>query len=791
MSKGYANTIDLSNAKVVCCESKDKLVLKSVAVLQEEIEKRSGIALPLSRNWPKGKHPIIAVGLEHDLTKFPVDFRNLVSQMDPAGSEGYKIAVDEKSTTVLVIGYDSRGVLYGIGKLLRKMEMQKGRVLAPADMNISSTPQYPIRGHQLGYRAKTNSYDAWTPAQFDSYIRDLAIFGANSIEIVPPYTDDKSTSINMKLPVIDMMVEQSKIAASYGMDVWIWYPNMETDYTNPDIVAKELEDRRTVFKTLPKLDCVFVPGGDPGELDPDIMFPWLANVAEVLQEYHPHAKIWVSPQIYRPTNNWLDKIYSHINKGYNWLGGVVYGPWVKHTIMEVRERIVPEIPIRRYEDITHSMESQYPIPKWDLAYAITLGRECINPRPNDEKKIHNVFAPYAQGSISYSEGSNDDVNKMVWSDQDWNVETPVIETIRDYVRYFIGCEYVESVTQGLMALEKNLQGSLLSNDGVMRTLLQWQDIEKNASDEVLCNPRFQMGLIRAYYDAYIYRRLLYETCLEQEAYEILSKAGPSGSLSVVRKAKETLLKAAEQKVAIELRERCFALADSLYKSIGAQLTVERLHGQDGRGNFIDYIDFPLNDARWLSGRLSEIEQLPDESIRLKEITKILNRNNPGPGGFYDNMGSPQSWERVKSNFTWEEDPGGLRSPRVGYGIGLYENAWMNHINARDFENRFPLSWMNQIVTFHDVPLIILYDNIDPESAYTLRVTYTGSSKPVMKLTANDVLIHDFIKTGIQAIYEFPIPAGTVNKDGILKLVWTCGEGQIGPAVSEIWIIKNE
>ena len=194
-----------------------------------------------------------------------------------------------------------------------------------------------------------------------------------------------------------------------------------------------------------------------------------------------------------------------------------------------------------------------------------------------------------------------------------------------------------------------------------------------------------------------------------------------------------------------MREHCFALADSLFRSIGAQLTVKKHHGEPGRGNFIDHIDLPLNDASWLLGKLSEVDKLTDEDKRLQEIEKILNRNNPGPGGFYDNFGSPKSWERVKSDISWEKDPGGIRSPRVGYGLGLYANAWMNYINARDFESKFPLSWMIQIATLHDQPLKIVYDNLDPKGSYTIRIAYTGPFKSTIKMVADGILIHDLLK----------------------------------------------
>src|SRR5690606_4423058 len=121
--------------------------------------------------------------------------------------------------------------------------------------------------------------------------RDLAIFGANSIEIVPPRTDDDFTNVHMQLPDIKMIAELSKICDDYGLDVWMWYPNMGQDYSHADSIKKELAERHKVFKAVSRLDALFVPGGDPGDLEPDVLFNWLERVAEVLHQYHPKAKI--------------------------------------------------------------------------------------------------------------------------------------------------------------------------------------------------------------------------------------------------------------------------------------------------------------------------------------------------------------------------------------------------------------------------------------------------------------------------------------------------------------------
>ena len=390
--------IDLTKSLLVCSEKIVGVEAKAVDVLVEEIEKRTGIKFPIMYSLPDESIPAIFVGSEKSLKKYLSKFSIRMSTLN---HEGYQISVlTHPRTAVFIIGKDQRGTLYAVGKFLRLMEWRKNKIEIDTSININSSPRYKIRGHQLGYRPKTNAYDAWSVAQFDQYIRELAIFGANSIEIMPPRTDDDLISPHMKLSPMEMMIEQSEIIDSYNMDVWIWYPNMGKDYSHPDSIKKELKERDEIFRKLKRVDVVFVPGGEPGDLHPDILFAWLEKVAAVLNKYHPKAKIWVSPQAFRPVKDWLDSFFDQVNRKYPWFGGVVFGPWVKTPLPEIRQIVDKEIPIRRYPDITHSISCQYPVKDWDLAFAMTLGRECYNPRPLAEKAIHNALDEFADGSLS-------------------------------------------------------------------------------------------------------------------------------------------------------------------------------------------------------------------------------------------------------------------------------------------------------------------------------------------------------------------------------------------------------
>src|SRR5262249_14597778 len=151
---------------------------KAVQVLIEEVEKRSQIRWRRVNAAPGEGAPFISI--------------NLAAPKRPLLREGYEIKT--AGNTVSIIGNDARGALFGVGQLLRTLRMTKRKITLPGDLNIATAPKYPMRGHQLGYRPKTNSYDAWTLPMWEQYIRDLAVFGTNAIELIPPRSDDAADS---------------------------------------------------------------------------------------------------------------------------------------------------------------------------------------------------------------------------------------------------------------------------------------------------------------------------------------------------------------------------------------------------------------------------------------------------------------------------------------------------------------------------------------------------------------------------------------------------------------------
>jgi hypothetical protein len=788
------NAIDLSRAMVVTPRGLASTEKKAVTMLIDEVEKRTGVRWRSTTTWPSPATTSIVLGSASSLRGLAgINAAALLQDGEFNAREGYRIRIrqDPETSVVFVIGNDSRGLLFGIGRLLRALRMSPNSITLDADFQVTTAPKYSLRGHQLGYRPKTNSYDAWDLATWEQYIRDLIVFGCNAIELVPPRSDDAADSPHFPLPPMEMMIGMSRLANEYGLDVWIWYPALDQDYSDPKTVEFALKEWSEVFQKLPRIDAVFVPGGDPGHTPPQHLMALLEKQTQNLHRSHPQAQMWVSPQGF--DQGWLDEFVGLLeHQQPAWLSGVVFGPQIRVSLPQLRAMVPQKYPIRHYPDITHSRQCQYPVPDWDVAYAVTEGRECINPRPNGEAAIFRLLQPLTVGFLTYSEGCNDDVNKTVWSALGWDPDANVVDILREYGHYFIGESLVEGFAQGLLALERNWQGSLLANEGVSTTLAQFQSLEKAASTGELRNWRFQQALYRAYYDAYTRSRLLYETELEDRAMEQLRQARNKGSLAALTEAEDILERAVNEPVAKDWHARIFELAEALYQSIGMQLSVPKYKAiAVDRGANLDTLDFPLNNRLWLKAGFRELRKLPGEPERLAGIDEILQWTDPGPGGFYDDLGNASRQPHLVRGLGFEQDPGSLASPRVGFD----EEKLVDEPEARSGSVR-RVSWLDHAESLFDAPLSLRYTNLNPSALYKIRVVYAGDSpKRKIRLVANDqIQIHSFIVKELPfRPREFDIPAAA-TRTGELTLSWfrepgSGGNGR-GCQVSEVWLIKK-
>ena len=176
--------------------------IKAAEILRGEIESRTG-AIPQMTDSEKADISLIA---------------------DPNGlRDGYKI--EQSGSRLVFRARGIRGLIFAIGMFLRKIEVSGEKITLIQDIGGEYKPDKRIRGHQLGYRTTPNSYDAWDLEDYRRYYLDLMFFGCNTVEHIPYDGLGAQQNRLMKYDPQDFLVEASRIADEYDLDVSLWYPN--------------------------------------------------------------------------------------------------------------------------------------------------------------------------------------------------------------------------------------------------------------------------------------------------------------------------------------------------------------------------------------------------------------------------------------------------------------------------------------------------------------------------------------------------------------------------------------
>jgi len=176
-----AQKIDIGDASIIVSPNIKSPVRKTlVDILKEEAGNRTSLEWQQARKWNGESSAIIAIALSGDKKLYgkPVPQRseNNHPEYNP---EGYRVLTEVKpgQNIIWIIGADARATVFGVGHLLRNAIMLDKQAYLKEPVDVATSPDQSIRGHQLGYRNTANSYDAWDVKQYDQYIRELVLCG--------------------------------------------------------------------------------------------------------------------------------------------------------------------------------------------------------------------------------------------------------------------------------------------------------------------------------------------------------------------------------------------------------------------------------------------------------------------------------------------------------------------------------------------------------------------------------------------------------------------------------------
>lgn len=573
---------------------------KAAIILSEETEKRFSFRPAL--NTP---------------ATFTVTFRTA----DLPDRDCYTIDLNGNGITISAIGI--RGFMYGMGLLLRKTELFGNRVYLIEDISGEYSPYMQIRGHQLGWRTTANSYEAWTVDEYIQYIKELMFFGCNIFEHTVYDDTPENRNRLMKYSEKEFIRECSERAGELDIDVSFWYPNDEKE------LDESVKDRVDFFSNVTNAQVYFPPGGDPGEFEADEFINRTKEISKAIKKIHPDIKVYPSAQSPHGFGNWGDVFINEMGKLPDEIDGVITGPNCAMPLHELRKRLPMKYPVRLYPDITHNVRCEYPVhfdrDDWHYALASTLSRESINPRPTEYRTIHRLTRQYIIGSVSYSEGISDDINKFVWSDMDFFPDAELSDTLADYARLFFPGADTKKAVSGILGLEKNWEGDPAENPHIENTLAFFEDMAEE-NPELLENVRFLMCLFRAKCDMLVKSRRVTEL-------ELIKKAKKAMRNMKIDDA-EKILSTPFNDNYNKLRDEISEIGKTLFEKVGLQLDVENYCAKGWeRGATLDTIDNPVTDRLYLLGRLNYAKTL-DSVEKQSFITSLLDRNKTNKEEYY-------------------------------------------------------------------------------------------------------------------------------------------------------------
>jgi hypothetical protein len=754
---GYSQgrKLDLSNAVIVYSSANPKHGA-AAKFLQHEVEIRTGIKLTINNSMPPNGSPAIILGT---VTTSPTPFKLPTGLSVPAKAEGYAIWIAHKAIPPMVylIGSDDRGALFAVGRLIRLLYLADGYIRLADDVRIATAPADAIRAQQI--IRSTQSEDGfidWDDAsQKQQHIRDLVMFGTNGFEPkAPENVDDFLEELG-----IDFF---HKLTCQAIID----YDKLSDD------------EIRHLYDDLVGIDHITTYGGDAsGSRPPHLFFTKTERILPlIIESLGGNIKWWYSNQCLRAhAVDYDDYIFNYFrSKRPSWLYGMVYGPWTKRGIGEIRADLPGQYVIRHYPESCHVRWCQYPVPKWDRVWASIWPRnQSIYVMAAMMVQVHTATRAGTIGFLPYNHtGSFNDLNKFAWVCAGWDPDVKVEDILHDYARVFFAYDFKKypgsagddtvvpkdimidaataAVARGLALLEQNWLGRLADNASTEAALKQWKQIAKSMGG-VGKNWRIEMFLYKAFLDAQVKRKYDAEMRYEEQAYEALKRAEKTGVAKALSNARSALAKQSKEAFKQELESWGLSNKFGDLKKI------------------VDNIYTPLSDRKWIEAQLEGVSTVED-------IEKIINYEDAGPGGFYDNLGVAGEQPHLVRQKPWQEDPGFVYSPI----------EWVDSKAGSDRRH----SQLTHAVCRYDTPLLMRWEELDSAATYHIKVVYRGPFGPQFTCTTDEGLLVHGVRGNTESepvSYSIP-PAAT--RDGVLGLEWQLANQVRGVSVTEIWLIKD-
>ncbi|WP_215239148.1 DUF4838 domain-containing protein [Dyadobacter helix] len=771
-----------------------------------------------------------------------------LTTLDP-GQEGFLVkSVSEGTRAILLaIGKDDRGCLYAVGEILRKAVFKDNSLQIPDDLNVRSAPAFEIRGTQFGqsHIAKNLAkVRPWTDEETQRVILDYALAGANIFSTPPGKMFDFIKSFGLMTlgefnPNEAPEVTDPAWAAteSIGRPGYVCLSVPEAR----EHILKKCEKR---FSKEPAYDFIQFKGGDGGGCECDLCKPYglkfitlSEQLAGIIHKYHPGTRLYFTNQKFNNEDD--NAIFAYLReKPRNWLWAWGYGPGSDATSwqpghrqnhrmdlfqypgfgpyglypLEIIRQMPPQHKLLYFNEITHWKYAQhayiqmYPRadkngdlpPPWsheiyerrpDQALTMVYNRLTFYAWPRYYHRVFNDLMRYGAGDVTHSSGHHDHFNQWMWQRLLWSPRQTVEAVMHDYCTTWFGPAAAPEMGKAIFQLEENLEEKkeipISKKEGINR----YYTLVKSAGLKI---PASQMK-----------KDWLWRMYMQKGALDLYTKLNVRQQLSAQSKIEETIRKSAVAGLSVKKIDEMLSLINMDAESqemVKLRLEATKL-SDESNANFGERNDGIYNlkhdfiGLGWVRRQL-ERARLAKAEERKQLLNMIVSYEDPGEGGYYDNLGTANDAPHVESGYPYDHG-----QPYVAQMLS---------------ESNRPSQRSMHFTQDEDQGVTLRYTELDTTAAYKIRFTLVRPwyqeryaermNQKSESIYANDVLIAENVELPLQMsdFFTFDIPSEAVKSGEVVirfernanvahgsrisREQWR-NSGGWGTMVSEAWLLK--
>lgn len=417
-------------------------------------------------------------------------------------------------------------------------------------------------------------------------------------------------------------------------------------------------------------------------------------MAAIIHKYHPTTRIYFTNQKF--DNDDDNAIFRYLQeKPRDWLWAWGYGPgsdavtWQPghrqtHRMdlfrypgfgpfdlypKEILRQLPPRHKLTYYNEITHWRYSQHGYIQMhpradrdgnlpprtghfiyerrpDQGLTMVYDRLTFFAWPRFYYRVFNDLMRYSVGDVTHSSGHHDHFNQWMWQRLLWSPRMTVEDVVDEYCRNWFGPDAASLMSQAIFQLEENLEEDpdtpLIAKEGIDRYYVLvkeagWRIPEIHRRSNWLWRQFMQKGALDKYTQLAVRQQTDLQSGIEQRIAQAMNDSNAARAIDDALGMLDAFQETTEM---IALREEAGRLGEES----------NALFGVRNEGFF--NLEHDFIGLGWLRRQLNRAKQA--QSVEQREYLRmIIDYENPGAGGFYDNLGTSNVAPHVINGYPYD------------------------------------------------------------------------------------------------------------------------------------------